>query len=539
MALKANSAAMQIFVMVCGILLSILSGWFLYNIEERTIISEFQKDIDERATSLSREIEINIEALYTLAALFSQESTPDFTAFTTQAKKTLNRHKDIQALEWVPRVPHAQRQAYETKLKKDFDDFEFTERRTQGHMAVAQARAEYFPVYYVEPLVGNEAAFGFDLASSEIRRLTLEESRDSARAKATASITLVQENSKKKAFLAFLPIYKGQPNTLVKRKINLQGFVLGVYRIEDIFASSTLNDELLGLEIEVIDNTDPDNIDLLYSHSSSTGFTVDKNITYKKQLPDILGRQWSLIGSPTQSYISVRRSVLPLFVFGAGIIFTLLITVYIRSITKQAFLVQSIVIEKTNELNKANKRLKKLSRIDGLTGIANRRFMDEFLDREWLRAIRQESSVSFLLIDIDFFKAYNDNYGHLAGDECLKKVGACLKKQVNRAVDMVARYGGEEFAFVLLDTHDVELIAQRCLKSIEALNIKHEFSEVEPVVTISIGYCTVIPKKGSDPSSLIAAADDALYKAKERGRNNALATVSANQPQNPPQDFSI
>nr|WP_083927025.1 GGDEF domain-containing protein [Colwellia piezophila] len=117
------------------------------------------------------------------------------------------------------------------------------------------------------------------------------------------------------------------------------------------------------------------------------------------------------------------------------------------------------------------------------------------------------ASVWFLLIDIDFFKAYNDNYGHLAGDEYLKKVGTCLKPQVNLAVDQVARYGGEEFAFVLLESHDVELIAQRCLKSIEALPVKHEFSKVEPVltITISIGYCTIIPKKDTAPSSLIAA----------------------------------
>ncbi len=521
---------MQIFVMIVGILLSTLSGWFLFDVEKKAIISEFHKDIDERAASLSREIEINIEALYTLATLFSQASTPDFQAFTTQARKTLNRHNDIQALEWIPRVPHDQRQAYEAELRKSFPDFEFTERKAQGYMAVAQQRAEYFPVYYVEPLVGNEAAFGFDLASNATRRETLEKSRDSATARATASITLVQDNYKEKAFLAFLPIYKGQPSTLAKRKQNLQGFILGVYRIADIFVSSTLNDELLGLEIDLVDETDPNNIDLLYTHSSSTGFMVDRNIIYKKVLPEILGRKWSLIGSPTQSYISVRRSVLPLFVFGAGIIFTLFITAYIRSITKRANVVQRIVIEKTNELNEANKRLKKLSRIDGLTGIANRRFMDEFLDREWLRAIRQESSVSFLLIDIDFFKAYNDNYGHLAGDECLKKVGACLKQQVNRAVDMVARYGGEEFAFVLLDTHDVQLIAQRCLKSIEALNIKHEFSQVEAVITISIGYSTIVPQKGSDPSSLIAAADEALYKAKDRGRNNALASFTVNSP---------
>jgi len=175
--------------------------------------------------------------------------------------------------------------------------------------------------------------------------------------------------------------------------------------------------------------------------------------------------------------------------------------------------------ELNNELTEANKKLELLSRIDGLTGLANRRFMDEFIDKEWLRAIRKKLYISFILIDIDFFKLYNDNYGHPEGDECLKKVATELKSLALRPGDLVARYGGEEFALVLADTEEAETVANICRQSIKELQIPHEFSEAADVVTISVGFYSVAPEKGTDPSMIIDAADKALYKAKEGGRD--------------------
>ena len=211
--------------------------------------------------------------------------------------------------------------------------------------------------------------------------------------------------------------------------------------------------------------------------------------------------------------------MLPLAIFVFGIIFTFFIALYIHIISRRATTIKKIVVEKTNELNEANIKLELLSRTDGLTGTANRRYMDEFIDNEWLRAIRDKSSLSFIFIDIDFFKLYNDNYGHPEGDECLKKVAARLKDLVHRPGDLVARYGGEEFAFVLTGTEEAKFVANSCRQSIEELQIPHEFSQVADVVTISVGLCTVAPEKGTDPSLLIDAADKALYKAKEGGRN--------------------
>jgi diguanylate cyclase (GGDEF)-like protein len=249
-------------------------------------------------------------------------------------------------------------------------------------------------------------------------------------------------------------------------------------------------------------------------------------VRYAKQLPDIWGRQWSIVASPTLSYISVRRSILPLTVFAGGLLFTLLIAAYVHFISKQAITIQRIVVERTNELNEALEQLKIQSHTDGLTNIANRRFMDEYLDNEWLRAIRTKLPITFIIIDVDFFKLYNDNYGHPEGDKCLKKIAAKLKELAHRAGDLSARYGGEEFALILTDTENGQPVADSCRKAIEDLQIPHQFSKIANVITVSVGYCTVIPQRGTDPSMLIAGADKALYRAKEQGRNRVVKVAA-------------
>lgn len=181
--------------------------------------------------------------------------------------------------------------------------------------------------------------------------------------------------------------------------------------------------------------------------------------------------------------------------------------------------IKKMVREKTNELSEANKKLELLSHIDGLTGIANRRTMDDVLNKEWLRAIRNKSSLVFILIDIDFFKLYNDHYGHLMGDECLKKVAAALNTIPRRSNDLLARYGGEEFALILPETEDAETVAEDCRRTIEELQIQHSFSKIADVVTISVGYSIATPKYREKPAVVIESADKAMYQAKETGRN--------------------
>ena len=164
--------------------------------------------------------------------------------------------------------------------------------------------------------------------------------------------------------------------------------------------------------------------------------------------------------------------------------------------------------------------LKKQSHIDGLTQIANRRYFDEILQREWLRSRRLKSPLTVIMSDIDYFKKYNESYGHQSGDSCLQKVALALNKSCQRPTDLVARYGGEEFAAVLPDTSldGGRVIGEQMLASVERMKIRHKTSSTSDFVTISLGIATMndyaMPKK-----ELMAAADRALYQAKESGRN--------------------
>jgi len=181
----------------------------------------------------------------------------------------------------------------------------------------------------------------------------------------------------------------------------------------------------------------------------------------------------------------------------------------------------SALEESRPKLAEANLTLQKLSSLDGLTGIANRRSFDETLQKEWNRSIRSEKSIGLIMLDIDFFKLYNDHYGHQGGDDCLKKVAKGLESAIHREADFLARYGGEEFSTVLPDTdlNGAAKVAEEMRLAIKALKIEHAKSKVTDIVSISVGVSAVVPLQGMNPEILIAAADQALYKAKEEGRD--------------------
>jgi diguanylate cyclase (GGDEF)-like protein len=179
------------------------------------------------------------------------------------------------------------------------------------------------------------------------------------------------------------------------------------------------------------------------------------------------------------------------------------------------------------ELVELTEKLRRLSTVDGLTGVPNRRTFDEELTRVWRRSQRETNLVSLVMIDVDHFKSYNDHFGHLAGDDCLRQVAEVLQQTVKRPFDLVARYGGEEFAVLLPDTDipGAQMLAEEMRASIESLQIPHPQSKTSDRVTMSCGVATTLPVAGSEPASLVAASDACLYQAKRAGRNRVVSAT--------------
>ncbi|ERT03784.1 diguanylate cyclase domain protein [Lyngbya aestuarii BL J] len=188
----------------------------------------------------------------------------------------------------------------------------------------------------------------------------------------------------------------------------------------------------------------------------------------------------------------------------------------------------ALVLQKKAEeaLRTAYIELERLAKIDGLTQIANRRYFDEYLEREWKRLAREKQPLSLILCDVDCFKLYNDFYGHPAGDNCLKEIAQAISRAARRPADLVARYGGEEFVIVLPNTTLIGglKVANLIRQAVKKLKILHAKSTVDSFVTVSLGVSTTIPHLELSPKTLIRVADEALYKAKNKGRNCAIAT---------------
>lgn len=179
------------------------------------------------------------------------------------------------------------------------------------------------------------------------------------------------------------------------------------------------------------------------------------------------------------------------------------------------------------QLLETNMELRRLTNLDGLTGLANRRYFDEYLDAEWRRARRERREMSVLMLDVDHFKSFNDTYGHVAGDEALKRVAETIQASCDRSTDLGARYGGEEFSLVLpgMPAGGARLVAEKLRRAIEGLKIPHERSPTAPHLTASIGIASMTPERADAALELVQAADRGLYEAKRLGRNRAVPTA--------------
>jgi len=256
------------------------------------------------------------------------------------------------------------------------------------------------------------------------------------------------------------------------------------------------------------------------------------------ELATIFDKAFQVI--PPQTHHLIRQKSLPLkYEYGiswkniitwavgiTSVALTILFIIVVWNRRLKTEVLKRIQIEKQMknlniDLHKANAELERLSQIDDLTSLYNRRYFDEHLLKEWNRHCRSQSSLSLIMCDIDYFKNYNDVYGHLAGDDCIKQVTQVIKQHAKRSCEIASRYGGEEFSIILTETNSDEAItlAQSIRSDIEQLSIPHSGSSIKPTVTLSLGVATLIPTREKSSDSIILLADKALYQSKENGRN--------------------
>ncbi|WP_394391567.1 CHASE domain-containing protein [Shewanella woodyi] len=517
---KAFSRRFIILSMLLGLLLSGLFGAMLYQKELAIIEIDFKRDVDDKAMALERELLTNLEVLFAIKSLFNSSEEVTANEFENLASDFLARHHDIQALEWAPKVTGDKREEFEAARRVTYPDFEFTERASQGSMTKAGIRDVYFPVYFVEPLKGNEVAFGFDLASNESRLSMINRAIDRDLTLATKSITLVQEVFDQKGFLIVMPVYEGEPTTVSKRQEKLQGIVLGVYRIADIFESAVKHTGATGIRLLLKDNTGADAEELYANYSVDKVWeSIQKSFSYSRSLKRIGGRQWTLIATPSQGYIAERQSLLPFFVCAFGSIFVLVGGGYIFLATEHSTMVREEAIERNRELDEAKLALEELSFTDGLTGIANRPCFDIRFEEEWLRALRDGTSLSLIMVDLDNFRLFNNTYGYIGGDQCLRDIANKLALTTNRTTDLVARYDADQFVILLPNTDEPVLLADKCRINIEKLHISHQASSVSDYMTISLGVASTIPTKHRSQADFMANVEELLDQAKELGKN--------------------
>jgi len=494
-------------VLVAGVAISLTLGRLFYSEESRTVKLEFKADIDQLSASIEREVLLNLEILYALKAAVGimPEMTP--ARFETLTRKVLNRSPAIQAFAWAPVVEREQLPEFVREQRKTYPDFSVTEAGAESLIPV-RAREAYVPVQYIEPLADNLAALGFDLASERSRLEALNLARETGEMVATAGIRLVQEPENQKGFLVFAPLFEippGTSGTMADR--GHYGFINGVFRVGELVKQAVGSELRPDLLLEVIDRTDGEETVLYRSGRPDTPkWRFDHR--YRAGQFEIAGRQWFVEAVPSEQLISERRGLLPLFVSSAGIVLVCVVVGYFLAGAR-----------KNAQLSQAKAELERISLTDSLTGLANRRHFDAVLEQEIRRSSREKTSLSLVMIDIDYFKEYNDEFGHPAGDQCLVDVAGILRNMVKRPADLVARYGGEEFALILPDTDNPELIAEACRKAVFDHGIPHPLSSAADVVTISLGLTTMSPANELSAGDIVDKADKALYEAKEAGRN--------------------
>lgn len=347
-----------ILLIIVGVGLSVAGTVFLREHVIEKALLDFESEVEEGARSLKRELDRNLEVLFSLRALYETTGTVDRAAFGAFAARALRRHPGIRAVEWVPRVSASERPQYEAAARQEgFADFHIRETPGPGRMVPAGDRDEYFPVHFIEPMAGNEGALGFDLASDATRREALEASRRSGKLYATAAIELVQGPEERHGVVVFLPVHDGEPKTGADDATAIRSFIAGVFVIGDIFEATPAIARAEAANVEMLLQDDSPGQDGHVIHrggavAPSTPGGVEHRVTL-----EVAGRRWSMVAKPGDAYRAARTSWEPYSVLIFGLLLTGSLVGYVRVSRTRTRAVEKLVDAGTQDLREVNERL--------------------------------------------------------------------------------------------------------------------------------------------------------------------------------------
>lgn len=522
-----------------------LMSWYLYYAETVQISQQFDRRVDRIVNGLEQELVKRRATLRHWKSFFESQAEINENTFSSVAKDALNIYTSMQVVAWSPRVASVDKAAFEQRQRQRWSQFrifdinaKLVKAAASGDEALMQEALEkiasntdvyqsssnrnyYYPFTLIEPLKEKGYLLGADLLSVDQSALDMqiELSSQTNDVMALPAFPSPFTPNNEMIFIVIVPIFSED----AYYGAELKGFVSAALEVESLLAN-TLDNNDLNIHFALKDETDSQPRVLFQQ-----GIVDGSDVHYEeRQVLPVFGRQWNIVASPGEDFSKQYRSSLPWVVAVGGLLLSAVVILYMFALQRRNQTVRRLVEKRTRELREVNKqlgdlnlKLEEMARTDALTQVANRRCFNEVLDSEWRKACRTEKPLAVLLMDVDFFKKYNDHYGHVAGDECLQAVGAALSACFSRAGDLVARYGGEEFAVILPNTgRDALQVAERARQAVADLNLPHEKSTVAEHISVSVGVCSIIPEDDMKQGSFLESADRGLYRAKEQGRNS-------------------
>ncbi|MBI2947288.1 MAG: PAS domain S-box protein [Verrucomicrobia bacterium] len=347
-----------------GLTFGLVVSLFVYasSSEQHRLQLDFQRRTDALANQLAKNFKGYLDLLESIESFYASSPNVDQSAFRTFVTRLFPRHRGIQALQWVPRVPMEERAAVEAAAREEgFANFQFTERDAQDQIVRASARAEYFPVYYVEPLAGNELAPGFDLGSRTNRLETLIRARDTGLPAASGRVRLIQGRGRQSGVLVALPIYRNDlPHAAAnERRQNLRGYIVGVFEINKMVRESLRDVDTAGIALQLLDRDAAQTEHMLYDGwlNGSTA-VLEPADGFQRAVPlEIANRRWEIHFSPTREYLLARRSWQAWSVLAAGLLFTGLLGAFLLVVTGRSLAFERLLATRTADLLKANEDL--------------------------------------------------------------------------------------------------------------------------------------------------------------------------------------